>query len=210
MPAALVAWRMAHIDWLPAVIRERSRLRELDAGEALFRQGDKAFAIFEIVQGCLRLIRHTIDSRRVVLHTARQGELFAEAALFSSTYHCDAVAAVTSQVRVYRKRELLAAFRAEPLLGERFMAALARQIHALRAQLEERNIRSARERLLHHLALCAGPDGRTMRVEGTLVDLATELGLSHEALYRTLSGLEKEGVVRRTRSGITLRKIGET
>ncbi|HTR56714.1 MAG TPA: Crp/Fnr family transcriptional regulator [Casimicrobiaceae bacterium] len=201
---------MAHIDWLPAAIRERSRLRELDAGEALFRQGDKAFAIFEIVQGRLRLIRHSIDSRHVVLHTARQGELFAEAALFSSTYHCDAVAAVASRVRVYRKRELLAAFRAEPLLGERFMAALARQIHALRARLEERNIRSARERLLHHLALCAEPDGRTMRVEGTLMDLATELGLSHEALYRTLSGLEKEGVVRRTRSGITLRKIGET
>lgn len=201
--------RMAYaVDWLPAAIRERSRLVELDAGGTLFRQGDKAFAIFEIAQGRLRLIRHTIDSRRVVLHTARQGELFAEAALFASVYHCDAVAAIASRVRVYRKRELLAAFRAEPLLGERFMAALARQIHALRAQLEERNIRSARERLLHHLALCAGPDGRTMPVEGTLMDLATELGLSHEALYRTLSRLEKEGVVRRTRSGITLRKIG--
>jgi CRP-like cAMP-binding protein len=195
---------MSTLGWLPAAVRERSRVRELAAEEVLFRQGDKAFAIFEIDEGRLRLIRNTVDSRRVVLHTARAGELFAEAALFSGAYHCDAVAAVASRVRVYPKRDLLASFRADPIRGERFMATLARQIHTLRARLEERNIRSARERLLHHVALCAGTDGRTMPLEGTLMDLAAEIGLSHEALYRTLAGLEKEGAIRRTASGIML------
>ena len=198
---------MSTLDWVPATVRKRSRVRELVAEELLFRQGDKAFAIFEIEDGRLRLIRNTVDSHPVVLHTARAGELFAEAALFSGTYHCDAVAAVASRVRVYPKRELLASFRADPVCGERFMAVLARQIHTLRARLEERNIRSARERLLHHVALCAGPDGRTMPLEGTLMDLAAEIGLAHESLYRTLSELERRGALRRTRSGITLGKI---
>jgi CRP-like cAMP-binding protein len=198
---------MSTLDWLPAAIRERSRVRELDAGEMLFRQGDKALAIFEIERGGLRLIRHTAASHPVVLHTARSGELFAEAALFASAYHCDAVAAAASRVRVYPKRDLLAAFRSDPALGERFMAVLARQIHTLRARLEERNIRSARERVLHHLALAAGPDGRTMPLEGTLMDLAAEIGLTHEALYRTLAELEKEGAIRRTRAGIALRRV---
>ena len=178
------------------------------AEEMLFRQGDRAVAIFEVEYGRLRLIRNSIAGHPVVLHTARAAELFAEAALFSGAYHCDAVAAVASRVRVYPKRELLASLRADPLLGERFMAVLARQIHTLRARLEERNIRSARARLLHHLALSAGPDGRSMPLEGTLMDLAAEIGLTHEALYRTLAALEKEGRVRRTRTGITLRKIG--
>lgn len=195
-------------DWLPAAIRERSRVRELAAEEVLFRQGDRAFAIFEIECGRLRLIRNSLAGHPVVLHTAREGELFAEAALFSGAYHCDAIAAVASRVRVYPKRELLASFRADPLLGERFMAVLARQIHTLRARLEERNIRSARERLLHHLVLHAGPDGRTMPLEGTLMDLAADIGLTHEALYRTLALLEKEGRIGRTAAGITLRKIG--
>jgi len=195
------------LGWLPAEIRTRSRVRELAAGEPLFRQGDKAFAIFAIERGSMRLIRHTIDSHRVVLHTARAGELFAEAALFSAAYHCDAVAAAASRVRVYPKRELLAAFRADPALAERFMALLAGQIHVLRARLEERNIRSARARLLHHLALSAGPGGRRVRPEGTLMDLAAEIGLSHEALYRTLARLEKEGAISRSRSGIVLRKL---
>lgn len=198
---------MASFDWLPIAIRERSILRELEASETLFRQGDKTFGIFEVEHGRLRLVRHTIDNHPVALHTAKKGELFAEAALFSSTYQCDAVAAIASGVRIYPKRQLLAAFRDDPALGERFMAVLAHQIHSLRARLEERNIRSARERLLHHLALAAGPDGRTMPVDGTLMELASEIGLSHEVLYRTLAELEKDGVVSRTASAIMVSKI---
>ena len=197
---------MSALDWLPESIRERSRLRELAAGEALFRQGEKAHAIFAIELGRLTLVRHTVDSRRVVLHTARAGEFFAEAALFAGAYHCDAIAAAVSRVRIYSKRDLLAAFRANPQITERFMAVLARQIHVLRARLEERNIRSARERVLHHIALCAGADGRMMAVEGTLMELAAEIGLTPEALYRTLSALQKQGTVRRTASGLALRK----
>lgn len=191
---------------LPIAARRHSTLRELAAGEFLFRQGGKAASIFEVEHGRLRLIRYTIDSHPVVLHTARKGELFAEAALFAATYRCDAVAGVASRVRVYSKRELLAAFRDDPETSERFMAMLAHQIHALRARLEERNIGSARERVLHHLALVAGKDGRTVRVDGTLMELAGEIGLSHEALYRTLAALEKSGAIVRRPSSIVLRK----
>ncbi len=201
---------MAALDWLPTSLRERSRLRELAVDECLFRQGDRAHAIFEIERGRLRLVRHALDSRRIVLHTGRTGELLAEAALFSPTYHCDAVAAAPSRVRIYPKRDLLALFRSDSQAGERFMAVLARQIHVLRARLEERNIRSARERVLHHVALCAGADGRTMALDGTLMDLAAEIGLTPEALYRTLAELEADGAVRRTASGISLQRSGAT
>jgi CRP-like cAMP-binding protein len=191
-------------DWLPAPIRQRSILRKLESGEALFRQGEKVSAIFEVEEGRLRLIRHTIDSHPVTLHTARPGELLAEAALFADRYHCDAVAAVASRVRAYPKRQLLTAFRGDSDLAERFMAVLAHQVHSLRSRLEERNIRSARERVLHHLVLTADDDGRTVHLDGTLIDLAAEIGLSHEVLYRTLAALERDGVIARTRAAITL------
>lgn len=192
------------LDWLPADVRERSVVRSLDAGAPLFRQGDRAIAIFAIESGRVRLLRHTASQHPIVLHTARKGELFAEAALFASAYHCDAVAAVASRVRAIPKRQLLAAFRSDPAVGERFMAVLAHQIHALRARLEERNIRSARARVLHHLALMGGGDGRGLALEGTVMELAAELGLTHEALYRALAALEKEGLIARTRSEIRL------
>jgi len=58
--------------------------------------------------------------------------------------------------------------------------------------------------VLHYLALAAGADGRTVRVDGRLMDLAAEIGLTHEVLYRTLAALEKDGLITRTRSGIVL------
>ena len=194
------------LDWMPASVKERSIVRKLAPGQMLFRQGDKASAIFEVERGRVRLIRHTVDDHAVIMHTALPSQLFAEAALFAGAYQCDAIAPVAALVRAYPKRELLAALRADPATAERFMAALAHQVHGLRARLEERNIRSARKRVLHHLSLRAGDDGRTMRLDGTLVELAAEIGLTHEALYRTLAALEKAGIVRRTRSAIVLRK----
>jgi CRP-like cAMP-binding protein len=188
---------------VPPALKQAGIVRELAAGEALFRQGDAATAIFEIEQGRLRLLRQT-DHRTVPVHTARPGELFAEAALFSATYHCDAIAAVASRVRAYPKRQMLAALRSDPKQAEAFMAALARQVQTLRTRLEQRNIRSARERVMHYLALAAGSGGRTVYVAGTLMDLAAELGLTHEALYRTLAALEKDGRIARAGDAIII------
>lgn len=194
------------LDWLPTAIRKHSTQRVLLTNEVLFRQGDNASAIFEVEEGRLRLIRHTIDSHSVCLHTARPGELFAEAALFADTYHCDAVAAVDSRVRVYPKQKLLAGMRRDPALAEHYMVALAHQVHLLRSRLEERNIRSARERILHYLVLSSDPDSGAVPVHGTLKDIAAELGLTHEVFYRTLARLDKEGVIARTPSTIVLKR----
>ncbi len=195
------------LDWLPAALRAQSRVRKLAAGQALFRQGDETFGIFEVEQGRLQMIRHTLKGEPAVLHTAGPGELFAEAALFATAYHCDATAAVETRVRVYPKRLMLAAFRKNPALAERFMAILARQTQALRGRLHGRNIRSARERVLHHLALMAGADGRTVSLSGTVKDLAGEIGLTHEVLYRTLAALERQGLIVRTPTRIRLRRV---
>ena len=59
--------------------------------------------------------------------------------------------------------------------------------------------------LRNYLALAAGPDGRTMPLDGALMGLASEIGLSHEVLYRTLAELEKEGLVSRSGSEIAFR-----
>lgn len=193
-------------DWLIAALPGAVAERALGEGETLFRQGDAADAIFAVAAGRLRLVRHTVDGRRIVLHTARAGELLAEAALFAQRYHCDAIADRASQVRVLSKPALLAAFRRDPALAERFMAILARQVMTLRTRIELRNIRSARERLLQHLLLAAGPDGRTVALDGTLIDLAAEIGLTHETLYRTLAALEDEGALKREGERIVLGK----
>ena len=192
-------------DALPLSLEAGSAVRVLAPGELLFRQGDRAAAIYKVESGRLRLIRRTIDDHLVILHTARRGEFFAEASLFAEAYHCDAVAAAQSRVRVYPKPTVMEALRTDPALAEAFMARLARQLQELRALMELRNIRSARERVLQYLRLRV--HGRSIAVEGQLQEIAAEIGLTREALYRTLAALEAEGCLTRTQTTILLKKI---
>jgi CRP-like cAMP-binding protein len=121
---------------------------------------------------------------------------------YSPQYHCDAIANTDAIVRIYPKREVLAAFGKNPKAARAFVETLAQQVMNLRIRVEQRNIRSARGRVRHFLMLNVGSDRRTVKLRGTLKDLAAEIGLTHEALYRTLATLERSGEI--TRKGKTI------
>jgi CRP/FNR family transcriptional regulator, dissimilatory nitrate respiration regulator len=193
-------------DWLPAAARAAAIDHNLKAGEPLFRLGDKTVGLYEVITGRVRLARVDRSGREIVLYVAGPGETLAEASLFSSRYHCDAIANTDAIVRAYPKREVLSAFEQNPKAVLAFTATLAHQVMNLRTRVEQRNIRSARERMQHFLRLNTGPDGRTIELRGTLKDLAAELGLTHEALYRTLAALERSGEIKRNGAKITLSK----
>lgn len=196
---------MPTTDWLPATVRNQARERTLKAGEALFRLGDKSAGLVEVVAGRVRLSRVDRSGREIVLYVAAPGDTIAEASLFSPRYHCDAIASTDATVRVYPKAAVLAAFARDPKAAQGFAATLARQVMTLRTRLEQRNIRSARERVRHFLALRVGDDGRTVDLGGaSLKETAAALGLSHEAFYRTLSALERGGEISRAGGRITL------
>jgi CRP-like cAMP-binding protein len=176
-------------------------------GEPLFRRDDAAVGIFEVEEGRVRLCRFDPSGREVLLHLAGPGGLLAEASLFSRTYQCDAIAATNARVRLYPRRALLAEFRSNPRAAQAFAASLAHELMSLRTRLELRNIRSASDRLQSWLALNAGHDGRTVTLKGSVKDLATELGLTHEALYRAVARLVAEGKIVRHEGTIVLKDI---
>lgn len=175
-------------------------------GEFLFRKDDATVGLYEIEQGQVRLARVDQTGREMVLHVAGTGDLIAEASLFSKVYHCDAIAVTDARVRLYPKEALLAEFRRSPEAAAEFASMLAHELMALRTRLELRNIRSARERVQNYLSLNTRADGCTIALHGTVKELAAELGLTHEALYRTLSKLEAEGTITRTQDAIILKK----
>lgn len=185
------------LDEAPKSLRAKLRHRDIAAGAALFRQGDPAIAVYVIEHGRIVLVRHTSEGRRVTLFNAGAGESFAEAALFSDTYHCDALAEVPSRVTIVPKVELRALLKQRGQSAERLMARLAHQVQALRTRLELRSIRSARERVWQALILAAGPSGRTVKLESPLKTMASDIGLTQEAFYRAMAALEAAGRTRR-------------
>src|SRR5688572_33288297 len=97
------------LDKAPKSLRSQLRRRTLAVGATLFRQGDPVVAVYVVEQGQIAMVRHTPEGRRVTLFTAGPNESFAEPALFSEVYHCDAVAEVKARVRVVPKLELRSA-----------------------------------------------------------------------------------------------------
>jgi len=180
--------------------------RSLASNETLFRQGDKVTAIYFVEAGRLRLERRTFDGRLLILGVTPAGQFFVEAALFSDSFHCDAVATEPTRVSVYPKPALLNALRADPANAMSFLALMAHQVFDLRQRLEVMKVRSAEERVMLYFDLNAGPDGRTVNLRSQLQDIASELGLTREAFYRTLASLERAGAIERAGSRILLKK----
>jgi CRP-like cAMP-binding protein len=193
-------------DWLPEAVRIAGIERTLETGQTLFRQGSRTVGLYEVLSGKVRLVRVDRSGRQAVLYSAATGETIAEASLFSPTYHCDAVAATSTVVRLYPKAAILAQFQHNRKVAEAFMTMLARQIMNLRTSLEQHNIHSARDRVRHYLAANRGPDGLSVRLPGTLKDIAANLGLTHETLYRTLAKMQKDGEIQRLKGKIRLVK----
>lgn len=195
---------MFDTDILPASLRAASRRRHLEKGETLFHRGDSTYAVFQVENGRIRLIRHSADGRALTLHVAAAGESFAEAALFSGRYHCDAVADIESTATIFPKAALIEALAADPTVTRAFMARLAGQVRDLRMMLELRNIRSARDRIIGWLVLAGAEQGVTL--DRPLKSIASEIGLTHEAMYRALAALQREGAVERSGDRIVLKK----
>ncbi len=183
-------------DWGKVLGGIRATTRGLEAGEALFRQGDEARAVFCVEHGRLRLTRQGADGSAVSLHVARAGSLFAEDSLFAAHYHCDATAETDARVRVYPKAAVLLFLRAHPDLNLAFSAYLARQVQRLRGRQEIMRLPGARDRVVAWLTQLGAADG-TVALDGPLSAAAGEIGLTHEALYRTLAALVREGRLER-------------
>lgn len=180
--------------------------RRLGVGEMLFGAGDPVRSLFVVERGRLRLLRHTAHGAAVTLHVARAGEAFAEASLFAQAYHCDAVAEIPSTVIAYSKPALLRALRQDPGSAVALVGHLARQVQTLRGRIELLNIKSARDRVLAYLHGRLGASAASVTLDQTWKAVASEIGLTHEAVYRALAELERDGLIERDRGTVALRQ----
>jgi CRP-like cAMP-binding protein len=178
---------------LPPALREIASTRTLARGEQLFRAGSPASHLFHLAEGSIRLVRFGPGGEEISIHQARPAEFFAEASLHAKRYHCTAIANVASVVVVLPAREVERLLATDPAFADDWIRLLARQLRASRTRVERLCLRSARERVRHLLLTeGTGPCGRFVP-SGTLKELALQLGLTHEALYRTLAAMRRSG-----------------
>ncbi|MBU2486676.1 MAG: Crp/Fnr family transcriptional regulator [Alphaproteobacteria bacterium] len=162
-------------------------------GVALFHRDDPATAMYHVISGQVHLLRHTRQGDEVVIHRAHDDESFAEAALFSPVYHCDAVAGADSELVRIDKIAALERMKTDPDFAIAISARFAGQIQNYRRRLEIVAIRDAKARVFAAVA-----DGM---LTGNIKPVAAQIGLTHEAIYRALSSLARAGRLIKTGRG---------
>ncbi|MBI3479349.1 MAG: Crp/Fnr family transcriptional regulator [Nitrosomonadales bacterium] len=190
------------IEQLPDFLRQVSRPTDIRKGEHIFRFDDEVKAVYLVLDGEVCLTRFSPDGAKIVLCRAGEGEFFAEASLFSTRYHCDAICTRSGRCLLLPSAALRDGLSSDPGFALDWIATLSRNLMRQRTAQERLNLKSLRMRVIHYL-VDRGKDG-CVELDQPVIRWATELGASHEALYRTLAEMEREGILQRQGQTLTL------
>ena len=179
---------------LPPPIHELCTGVYYKKNDRLFLTGKKPEWMFYVIAGEVTLERTGLQGEPVVLQRTRLG-FVSEASLKTAKYHCDGLAITDTNVIKVPINELAAALDRDPDFASRWITMLNAEVKRLRLHCERLSMKSVKDRVLH-LINTEGKNGEYPTKTG-LKSLAGELGVTHEALYRTLAALEKAKTISR-------------
>ena len=179
---------------LPPAVLALCTLKSLKKNTLLFKTGKKPEWMFFVLSGEVTLERLSQHGDPVVLQRTRHG-FVSEASLQSPKYHCDAVVVAEAEIIQIPIQTLADALSMDPDFAGRWINMLNQEVKRLRLQCERLSMKSVKDKVLH-LINTEGQNGK-YQVNTGLKSLAGELGITHEALYRTLAALEKSKTIRR-------------
>jgi CRP-like cAMP-binding protein len=179
------------MDKLPTELVEQAKQIKLTAPTALFHKGEKPQYIYFLIHGSITLTRCHEQGSSCILQHIQHGFL-AEASLFGREYHCDAIAHSDSELLAFPIALFYQALD-KPVFRDFWIQSLSLEIKRLRTQTERLTLKTASERIMHYLE--AEGEYSVNHQHKTKKDWAIELGITHEALYRTLAQLKTKHLI---------------
>jgi len=180
----------------------RQPTERLDAGAALFWQGDRATHLFELTEGALRIARVLSDGRRVITGFLFPGDLVGVSLRDQYLYTAEAIG--PSKVRRLARRRFDDAVNEDPALRPLLFAHLCDEMAAAQDQVVLLARKSAEERvssfllaLVRRMSRGAAP-AKVVDLPMTRLDMADYLGLTIETVSRVMTRLQAGGVIAQT------------
>lgn len=170
-----------------------ARMLRRPAGATLFRVGQRPAWMYYVHSGEAQMQRVTSSGTPLILQRAAHGFL-AEASLTSPRYHCEGSCRTDSTLIALPLAALRDAIDNDEGTRWAWIGLLSAQSRQQRARLERQALKTIRERL-QHLIVCEGTAEQGYPLPGTKLDLAADLGVTPEALYRCLSTLQADGLL---------------
>ncbi len=182
------------------MVLSAARQRTVPKGDILFHEGDTAEGFFVLTEGCLKLVRYTMQGKEMLVHLVHPGETFAEAAMFGpKTYPATAVALEASEAWLWPKDQLLYLIKCTPELALALVVSLSVWTRQLVTKLELLTQRRVEERLAVYLQGRAGDrklqSGEVLELTEAKQLIAAQIGTAPEVLSRLFRRLEEAEVL---------------
>ena len=187
---------------LPKGLLGQCHAHHFEKGDYLFHQGKKPEYMFFIVSGEAVLTRISSHGEPTILQRCKGG-FVSEASLLVDAYHCDAIATHNGQAITLPIKSLRDAL-ADSKFSMKWVQLLSKEIMRLRTQSERLGLKDIRSKLIH-LIETEGKQG-VLILQSDLKSMASEIGVTHEALYRAIATLEKEGLLEKHPDSLELLK----
>jgi len=196
-PAAAIVARSPH-EASPTVAPSApvtGSVRSYSKDEEIFAEGDRAAYLYKVVSGAVRTSKLLSDGRRQIDAFHLTGDIFGIEAGDEYRFCAEAVGDCT--VVAYRRSSLDAFAAADAQLAHQFTAAMMRSLVRAQNHLLLLGRKTALEKIATFLLDMADrlSNGGAVDLPMSRIDIADHLGLTIETVSRSLTQLEKQGVI---------------
>ncbi|MBB4279269.1 Crp/Fnr family transcriptional regulator [Rhizobium mongolense] len=170
----------------------------LQAGKALFWEGDPANHLFELVEGVMRLYRIIGDGRRVITAFLYPGDLVGTSLQKRYLYTAEAV--TDCKIRRIARKNFYDEISRSACLRPDFISLLCQEMAAAHDQMVLLSKKNAEERLCSFLLQLISREmtnaaGDLVMLPMNRLDIADYLGLTIETVSRTISKLASRNIL---------------
>lgn len=184
-------------------------LRQFDAGQVIYLEGDTANVLYILEKGWIRASRMSSEGREQAMMFLRPFEVFGDIAVLTNRpYPCTVVALEPVDCWMIPKDALQTLIDNHPEFAKAMIQRLGdRVIHYIEL-VEDLSLRSVESRLAHTLLKYVERDGERLVVPRrrwtTFDEMAVRLGTVRIVLSRCLHALEDEGLLKVERDAILI------
>jgi len=185
--------------------------REFKKGEYLFWEREPATCLYVIKEGRVKILKHTVEGREVLLEIVTPGETCGAGLIFSGIQYASAQALENSKVYCLSKADLLELIRTHKNLAENIIIFLGKklmQAHEMMMGLVWGKVEQRIAALLLGLSEKHGstvPEGIRINLRLTRQVMADFVGTTVETAIRVMSRFKKEGILTSDSKGIIVK-----
>lgn len=187
-------------------LAERGAVREYRKGTYFFHQQDDAPTVFFLWRGRVEISSSSITGHRQLHTTIEPPQFFGELGVLGETPRtATAMAVEDATVCVIRGDDFLEFVAEHPEASRALLRALARQVQAHEALVEDLLFLDLKGRVAKRLLGLVSPSLEELPADGALIpsvvthaDLASLSGGSRENVTRILSDFQRRGLVKRS------------